>query len=121
MSTYQVVEAELLAKWPETRLEPSTDRIVALCDLLGDPQRAYPVIHITGTDGKTSTARMIEALLRSLNLRTGRFTSPHLERMTERIVVDGEPVSEERFTELYEDVKPYAAIVDEQQPHPLSY
>ena len=80
------------------------DRIEALLDLLGSPQRAYPSIHLTGTNGKTSTARMIDALLRAHGLRTGRYTSPHLETVRERISLDGEPVSEERFVEIYEEI-----------------
>ena len=90
--TYAEVEHSLLGRWPETRLDPTLDRISALCRLLGDPQRAYPVVHLTGTNGKTSTARMIDNLLRALDLRTGRFTSPHLQSMTERICLDGEPL-----------------------------
>ncbi|GAA2074315.1 folylpolyglutamate synthase/dihydrofolate synthase family protein [Aeromicrobium halocynthiae] len=119
--TYREVEAALLGRWPESRLEPSLDRIRALLELLGDPQRAYPVIQLTGTNGKTSTARMIDALLRSLDLRTGRFTSPHLTSMTERISLDGEPLSEELFVEAYADVAPFADLVDAAQEHPLSF
>ncbi|MBS2961692.1 bifunctional folylpolyglutamate synthase/dihydrofolate synthase [Actinocrinis puniceicyclus] len=118
---YRAVEAELLRRWPETRLEPSRDRIEDLMDLLGSPQRSYPSIHITGTNGKTSTARMIDALLRALNLRTGRTTSPHLEQMRERICLDGEPISRERFVEVYRDVQPFAELVDKRRPHPLSF
>src|SRR4051794_8511461 len=84
-------EDALLSRWPEPRLEPSLDRIRAFTELLGDPQRSYPVIHLTGTNGKTSTSRMIDTLLRALDLRTGRFTSPHVQRINERISVDGEP------------------------------
>src|SRR3712207_6047250 len=91
--TFEEVEDALLSRWPETKLEPSLDRIRAFTELLGDPQRSYPVIHLTGTNGKTSTSRMIDTLLRALDLRTGRFTSPHVERMTERISIDR---SEER-------------------------
>ena len=80
---YEEVERELLDRWPETRIDPSLDHVQALVDLLGQPQRAYPVIQVAGTNGKTSTSRMIETLLRELNLRTGRFTSPHLESMTD--------------------------------------
>lgn len=119
--TYAEVEQALLARWPETRLEPSLDRIAALCRLLGDPQAAYPVVHLTGTNGKTSTARMIDSLLRTLDLRTGRFTSPHLQSMTERISLDGEPLSEELFVEAFADVAAYAQVVDDSQPHPLSF
>lgn len=119
--TYAEVERALLGRWPETRLEPSLDRIAALCRLLGDPEHAYPVIHLTGTNGKTSTSRMIDTLLRALDLRTGRFTSPHLQSMTERIVLDGEPLSEQLFVDAFADVAAYAQIVDDSSPHPLSY
>src|SRR6478735_7412547 len=110
--TFDEVEDALLSRWPETRLEPSLDRILAFTELLGDPQRAYPVIHLTGTNGKTSTSRMIDTLLRALDLRTGRFTSPHVERMTERISVDGEPLSDDDFVRAFNDVAPYMEIVD---------
>jgi dihydrofolate synthase/folylpolyglutamate synthase len=119
--TYAEVEHALLGRWPESRLEPSLDRIAALCRLLGDPQRAYPVIHLTGTNGKTSTARMIDALLRGLDLRTGRFTSPHLQSMTERISIDGRPLTEDEFVDAFADVAAYAQIVDDSQSHPLSF
>lgn len=119
--TYAEVEQALLGRWPETRLEPSLDRIRAICDLLGSPQNAYPVIQLTGTNGKTSTARMIDTLVRALDLRTGRFTSPHLTSMTERISIDGEPLSEEAFVEAFADIAAYAQIVDDSQPHPLSF
>jgi dihydrofolate synthase/folylpolyglutamate synthase len=119
--TYAEVEDALLSRWPESRLDPTLDRIAAFTELLGDPQRAYQVIHLTGTNGKTSTARMIETLLRSIGLRTGRFTSPHLESMTERIVIDGEPLSEEEFVRAFNDVAPYTHLVDAQHDHPLSF
>jgi dihydrofolate synthase/folylpolyglutamate synthase len=119
--TYAEVEQALLGRWPETRLEPSLDRISALCRLLGDPQQAYPVVHLTGTNGKTSTARMIDALLRALDLRTGRFTSPHLQSMTERICLDGQPLTEEEFVDAFADVAAYAQIVDDSSPIPLSF
>ncbi|MEJ7636002.1 folylpolyglutamate synthase/dihydrofolate synthase family protein [Aeromicrobium sp.] len=119
--TYAEVERALLGRWPETRLEPSLDRITALCRLLGDPQRACPVIHLTGTNGKTSTSRMIDALLRGLDLRTGRFTSPHLQSMTERICLDGEPLPEDLFVDAFADIAAYAQIVDDSSEHPLSY
>ncbi|MEU4575946.1 MULTISPECIES: folylpolyglutamate synthase/dihydrofolate synthase family protein [Nonomuraea] len=98
----------------EWDFEPTLDRIAALLDLLGSPQRAYPVVHIAGTNGKTSTARLTEVLLRERNLRVGRFTSPHLVTMRERITVDGEPLSEERFTEVYEEIAPYVELADTQ-------
>jgi dihydrofolate synthase / folylpolyglutamate synthase len=118
---YRAVEQALLSRWPETKLDPSLDRIAALCDLLGGPQKSFPVVHLTGTNGKTSTARMIDTLLRGLGLRTGRFTSPHLESMTERICVDGEPLAQHRFVEVYDEVLPYAEIVDRSGGHPMSF
>jgi dihydrofolate synthase/folylpolyglutamate synthase len=119
--TFAEAEDALLSRWPETRLEPSLDRIRAFTELLGDPQRTYPVIHLTGTNGKTSTSRMIDTLLRALDLRTGRFTSPHLERMNERICIDGEPLTDEEFVRAFNDVAPYTHLVDASQPHPLSF
>ena len=117
----QEVTAELTARWPETKMEPSLDRIAALMDILGQPQRSYPAIHITGTNGKTSTARMIEQLLRHFELRTGRYTSPHVESVTERISLDGEPISPELFVHTYRDIEPYIAMVDASQPIPMSF
>nr|WP_096059092.1 folylpolyglutamate synthase/dihydrofolate synthase family protein [Carbonactinospora thermoautotrophica] len=118
---FRRVEKELTARFPESRPQPSLDRIRALVDLLGEPQRAYPVIHVTGTNGKTSTSRMIDTLLRAFNLRTGRYTSPHVESVTERISIDGEPISVARFVETYDDVAPYVRLVDAQQPVRMSY
>ena len=106
------VEDVLESRWPETKIEPSLDRISHLMTLLGDPQFAYPVIHITGTNGKTSTARMIESLLRSMGLRTGLVTSPHLHQVTERIRLSGQPIPAEKFVEIYDELEPYLAIVD---------
>ncbi|HET8960511.1 bifunctional folylpolyglutamate synthase/dihydrofolate synthase [Nocardioides sp.] len=119
--TFAEVEDALLSRWPETRLEPSLDRIAAYTELLGDPQRSFPVIHLTGTNGKTSTSRMVDALLRGLELRTGRFTSPHVERMSERISIDGEPLTDEEFVQAFNDVAPYTHLVDSEQDHPLSF
>ena len=115
------VEKALSERWPESDIEPSLGRIRALTDLLGDPQRAYPVIHITGTNGKTSSARMVDALLRSTGLRVGRFTSPHLESITERITVDGVPLPPEQFAASYDEVLPYVEIVDAQSEYPMSF
>ncbi|MFC4531913.1 bifunctional folylpolyglutamate synthase/dihydrofolate synthase [Sphaerisporangium dianthi] len=112
---YQAVEKAILQRGVEWDIDPTLDRINVLMDMLGQPQQAYPVVHITGTNGKSSTARMIDTLLRERNLRVGRFTSPHLVSMRERITLDGEPLSEERFTEVYEDVLPYLQLVDQQQ------
>jgi dihydrofolate synthase/folylpolyglutamate synthase len=119
--TFAEVEDALLSRWPETRMEPSLDRIRALTALLGDPQRGYPVVHLTGTNGKTSTSRMIDTLLRTHDLRTGRFTSPHVERMTKRISLDGEQLTDEQFVHAFNDVAPYLDLVDHNQPYPLSF
>jgi dihydrofolate synthase/folylpolyglutamate synthase len=114
-------EGEILARRPEHAIEPILDRMAALVSVLGDPQRSYPVIHVTGTNGKTSTARMIESLLRARGLRTGLFTSPHLSSIRERIVVDGQPVSAETFVAAYDELAPYLALVDGQQTTQLSF
>ncbi|RLK55177.1 bifunctional tetrahydrofolate synthase/dihydrofolate synthase [Actinokineospora cianjurensis] len=106
------VESELDTRWPETKIEPSLARIAALVDLLGSPQRAYPVVHIAGTNGKTSVTRMIDALLTRLGVRTGRFTSPHLQLVTERISLDNAPIDPERYVEVFRDIEPYIAMVD---------
>ncbi|MQA34099.1 bifunctional folylpolyglutamate synthase/dihydrofolate synthase [Modestobacter roseus] len=115
------VEQALLARWPENRLEPSLARISALVDLLGAPHRAFPVVQVTGTNGKTTTARMIDELLRGFGLRVGRFTSPHLETVRERIVIDGEPISAERFVEVHDDIAPYVQMVDAGSDVPMSF
>jgi folylpolyglutamate synthase/dihydrofolate synthase len=115
------VEREIGSRRAEHQISPTLDRIGALVGVLGDPQRAFPVVHVTGTNGKTSTTRMIDTLLRERGLRTGRFTSPHLVSMRERICVDGEPLSAERFIELYDEVSPYVELVDSQQPVRLSF
>jgi dihydrofolate synthase/folylpolyglutamate synthase len=116
----QAVEAQLDRRWPESRIEPSLARIAALVDLLGSPQRCYPVLHIAGTNGKTSVARMLDALLSGLGLRVGRYTSPHLQRATERISMHGMPISPERYVEAYHDIEPYVALVDAGSSIPMS-
>jgi len=119
--TFEEVEDALLSRWPESKLEPSLERIEAFCEFLGDPQRTYRSIHLTGTNGKTSTSRMIDTLLRALDLRTGRFTSPHVEKMNDRISIDGEPLDDEAFVRAFNDVAPYTHLVDAQEAHPLSF
>ena len=120
-TTIDEVDDALQSRWPETRLEPSLDRIRAFTRLLGDPQHAFQVIHLTGTNGKTSTSRMIDTLLRATDLRTGRFTSPHLERINERICIDGEPLTDEEFVRAFNEIAPYTHLVDAAEPHPLSF
>ncbi|MHA6795868.1 bifunctional folylpolyglutamate synthase/dihydrofolate synthase [Pseudonocardia bannensis] len=109
---FLAVDAELDRRWPETVMEPSLDRISALVDVLGEPHRGYPVVHLTGTNGKTSIARMVDALLTEVGLRTGRYTSPHLQRATERINLDNRPITPERYVQVYRDVAPFVDIID---------
>lgn len=102
----------LLDRAPENKMAPRLDAMQQMVEVLGDPHRSAPVIHITGTNGKTSTARMIEALLLAQDLRVGRYTSPHLERVTERIAVDGQPVDDDTFVRVFNEIAPYVAVVD---------
>ncbi|WP_432482358.1 bifunctional folylpolyglutamate synthase/dihydrofolate synthase [Kineococcus esterisolvens] len=109
---YAEVVASILARNPENRIHPALDRVREACRLLGDPQRAFRVVHVAGTNGKTSTARMVERLVREHDLRTGRFTSPHLSEVTERIAIDGEPIDRPAFVRAFDDVEPVVAILD---------
>ena len=111
----------LLKRWPETRIEPSLDRIAALCDVLGSPQLSYPTIHVGGTNGKTTTTRMIDSLFRELGYRTGRFTSPHLESFLERISINALPIPAEGMIATYNDIALYLDLIDARQPHPISF
>ena len=104
------VEAELLARWPETKIDPSLERIELLMDLLGHPEQTYKVIHVAGTNGKTSTVRMIESLLRAFGARVGRTTSPHLQSITERVGIDGEPIHPADFVRIYREIKPFVEL-----------
>lgn len=113
--THADIVASLQSRWPEHRIAPSLSRVAALTELLGDPQRSYPVIQVAGTNGKGSTALMIESILRAMNLRVGRISSPHLSDLTERISIDGEPIGHEAFDALVEDVAPLVRLVDERQ------
>ena len=107
------VEHLLDQRWPETKIEPSLTRISALLDMLGSPQRSYPAIHITGTNGKTSVARIADSLLTALHRRTGRTASPHLQSVVERIAIDGAPISPARYVDLYREIEPFVQMVDE--------
>jgi dihydrofolate synthase / folylpolyglutamate synthase len=108
------VEHLLDQRWPETRIEPSLTRITALMHLLGSPQRGYPSIHIAGTNGKTSVARMVDALLTALQRRTGRTTSPHLQSAVERIAIDGHPISPAQYVATYREIEPFVQMIDQQ-------
>jgi dihydrofolate synthase/folylpolyglutamate synthase len=115
------IESEIFGRRGEGHIQPTNERMQQLVDLLGDPQRAYRAIHLTGTNGKTSTARMIDELLRAFGVRSGRYTSPHLARVTERIVIDGAPVSDHTFVEGYREIEPYIKLLDERNDVPLSF
>ncbi|HEU5028473.1 MAG TPA: folylpolyglutamate synthase/dihydrofolate synthase family protein [Spirillospora sp.] len=110
-----------MSRGVEWEIDPTLDRIRDLVDVLGEPHRAYPVIHVAGTNGKSSTARLIEALLRERGLRTGLYTSPEMTTLRERIAIDGEPVSEERFAEAFQDVLPYVQLIDGKHEARLSF
>jgi dihydrofolate synthase/folylpolyglutamate synthase len=105
---------ELMKRVPENKIRPRLEPTRRAVELLGDPQRSYRVIHITGTNGKTSTTRFIERILREHGLRTGRFTSPHLLKFTERMAIDGEPVSDEVLYGVYVDIEPILEMVDQE-------
>jgi dihydrofolate synthase/folylpolyglutamate synthase len=116
------VLAELATRYPaEDQMVPDLDRIRLLCELLGNPQKTCPAIHLTGTNGKSSTARMVDALLQSFGLRPGRFTSPHLDSVTERISLDGQPISEERFAEVWDELAPFVELVDSRMPQRMTF
>lgn len=125
MSDFERVERALADRVPGkdevTAMVPDLDRITLLMDVLGQPQRSYPSIHLTGTNGKTSTTRMADALLRGFGLRPGRYTSPHLSTVRERIAVDGVPLDEEAFAHAYDDVAPYLPLVDEKSGRRVTY
>jgi dihydrofolate synthase/folylpolyglutamate synthase len=115
------IEKKLLARWPETRIEPTLQRIAALVDVLGSPHLTYPTIHIGGTNGKTTTSRMIDSLLFEMGLRTGRFTSPHLESYLERISINGQSIDPKAFIFTYNDIAAYIDLMDSKFEHPISF
>jgi dihydrofolate synthase/folylpolyglutamate synthase len=115
------IEQKLLARWPETRIEPTLERIAALVDVLGSPQLTYPTIHIGGTNGKTTTSRMIDSLLFEMGLRTGRFTSPHLETYLERISINGQPIDPKEMIFSFNDIAAYLDLMDSKFEHPISF
>jgi len=106
------VYGQLLARAPENKMEPRMDPMFRAMEFLGEPNKSCPVIHITGTNGKTSTARMIESLLGAHDLRTGRYSSPHLISVTERISIDGDPVDDETFVRVWDEILPFIELVD---------
>jgi dihydrofolate synthase/folylpolyglutamate synthase len=115
------IEAALLKRWPETKIAPTLERIAALVDVLGSPQLTYPTIHVGGTNGKTTTARMIDSLLFEMGLRTGRFTSPHLESYLERISINGQPIDPKAMIFSYNDIAAYLDFMDTKFDTPISF
>lgn len=115
------IEQALLARWPETRIEPTLERISALVDILGSPQLTYPTIHVGGTNGKTTTSRMIDSLLFEMGLRTGRFTSPHLESFLERIAINTQPIDPKEIIFSFNDISAYLDLMDSKFQHPISF
>ena len=111
--TVEAIYHSIIARAPEHKIQPSLERVRAVLDIVGDPQNTYPSVHITGTNGKTSTARMTDALLSAMGMRVGRFTSPHLSDVRERISLEGEPISRAGFIGAWEDIAPYVQMVDE--------
>lgn len=103
---------QIIARVPEHQVQPTLDRVTETLDILGDPQNSYPSVHITGTNGKTSTTRMIDALLCAFGVRTGRFTSPHLVDVRERITIEGDSISPDEFVRTWEDIAPYIEMID---------
>jgi dihydrofolate synthase/folylpolyglutamate synthase len=115
------IEKALLARWPENRIAPTLERISALVDMLGSPQLTYPTIHIAGTNGKTTTSRMVDSLLFEMGLRTGRFTSPHLESYLERICINGQPIDAKEMIFSFNDISPYLDLMDTKFDNPISF
>ncbi|MDU0479394.1 folylpolyglutamate synthase/dihydrofolate synthase family protein [Staphylococcus chromogenes] len=120
LAALAAVEAELDQRWNETQIDPSLERIEMLMDLLGNPERSFTSIHVAGTNGKTSTVRMIESLMRAFHRRTGRTTSPHLQLVTERIAIDGTPIHPRDYVRIWEEIKPYVEMVDARASVPMS-
>ena len=121
LEVIKIIEAALMKRWPESKIEPSLDRISALVDALGAPQLSYPTVHIGGTNGKTSTSRMVDALFSELDYRTGRFTSPHLESFLERISIKGEAIAPAELIATYNDIALYLDLIDSRSDTPISY
>ena len=115
------IENALLARWPENRIAPTLERIAALVDILGSPQLTYPTIHIGGTNGKTTTSRMIDSLLFEMGLRTGRFTSPHLESYLERISINGQPIDAKELIFSFNDISAYLDLIDTKFDTPITF
>src|SRR5262245_52832031 len=100
--------------------EPDLERISALCELLDHPELAFPSIQVTGTNGKSTIARLTTSLACAHGLTTGVFTSPHVVSVTERMSVCGDPIGDGEFAEEYERLRPYLELVDK-RVRPATY
>jgi dihydrofolate synthase/folylpolyglutamate synthase len=118
---YERIVQELNERVGENRIHPSLERIQTLLEYLGNPHTSYKVIHVAGTNGKTTTSRMIETLLRQAGLTTGLTTSPHLQDVRERIQIGGHSIDIETFIETYNDMKPIVDLVEERLGQKLSF
>ena len=107
------IDSHIFARTPEADHQAKLLRVAQALSLLGDPQRELDIIHVTGTNGKTSTSRMLESLLRAHGLRTGLFTSPHLTTLRERIMIDGAPLAQDALVRLWQQVSPAIHAVDQ--------
>ncbi|OFW58921.1 MAG: hypothetical protein A2V52_05095 [Actinobacteria bacterium RBG_19FT_COMBO_54_7] len=112
---------DYLDKTSRFGIKPSLDRIILLCSKLGDPQLDFPSIHITGTNGKTSTARMVSSIMQTAVTRIGRYTSPHMQSITERISINGRPISESDFARVLKNIQPAIEETDRETGDPLTY
>jgi dihydrofolate synthase / folylpolyglutamate synthase len=103
------------------KMRPNTERIRALCEALDHPERAAPAVHITGTNGKTSSAAIVTSLLAATGLSVGTYTSPHLQTVRERIALNGEPLGEEEFGEVFDHINPFIELVEKKLGERLTY
>ena len=111
--TIRDVERNIMSRPPEhNTTNMDLDRMTLILDLFGHPEESFRVIHVTGTNGKGSTARMAEAICRAYGMRTGLYTSPHLERINERIAIDGQELSDDDFIDIWDQVKDLVDLVD---------
>jgi dihydrofolate synthase/folylpolyglutamate synthase len=104
-----------------TRMGPSLERISHLAELLDHPERTAPAVHLTGTNGKTTTARMVAQLLAALGVGAGVYTSPHLQDVRERIALASRPISTEEFAEIWTYLEPFLAEVDRAHDQPVTF